>query len=216
MLSPTGQGFDGPASACLPARLLQPCPQRLPALREKYGLRFYPADTVGRGRRGKAGKYGRPTIDHRHPADAEIAAFGMRSKQAGRTSKPKSCSNPCCALDSGRAKSDARAISELSLRGADTQMDFAGQSHQDGDAHSVPLVRGAVILIRRVPESATDRLPVPFERHSRRHLGQIHDPPGCRAYVRTSRTGYRALLAKRPSNYRQDRHGTPRDSDRGP
>ena len=54
-----------------------------PALREKYGLRFNPADTVGRGRRGKAGKYGRPAVDDRHLVDAEIIAF-WRALQASR------------------------------------------------------------------------------------------------------------------------------------
>jgi Arm DNA-binding domain len=46
-----------------------------PQLRHKYGLVFNPTDPVGRGRRGRPGKYGRPVARDRVLNDGEIVAF---------------------------------------------------------------------------------------------------------------------------------------------
>lgn len=54
-----------------------------PQLRHKYGLVFNPTDTVGRGRRGRPGKYGRPV-----PRDRVLNDSGDRRFLARRRGEP--------------------------------------------------------------------------------------------------------------------------------
>jgi integrase len=125
-----------------------------PALREKYGLRFNPADTVGRGRRGKAGKYGRPAVDHRHLSDAEITAF-WHALQAGKADEQTKIVLKLLLL-TGQRPSEVRCarISELSLDGLDPQWLMPGNRTKNGDPHCVPLVHATVSLFRRAAELA--------------------------------------------------------------
>jgi integrase len=123
-----------------------------PALREKYGLRFNPADTVGRGRRGKAGKYGRPTIDDRHLLDTEIAAF-WQALQASRADEQTKIVLKLLLL-TGQRPGEVRCtrISELSLDGPEPQWVMPGNRTKNGDPHAVPLVHATIKLFRRAAQ----------------------------------------------------------------
>ena len=122
-----------------------------PALRQKYGLWSNPADTVGGGRRGKAGKYGRPTVDDRHLIDAEMPRSGKRSKQAEQMSRR---SRARVLLLTGQRPREVRCtrISELSLDGPEPQWTMPGTRTKNGDPHVVPLVQTTVMLFRRAAE----------------------------------------------------------------
>jgi len=123
-----------------------------PTLREKYGLRFNPADTVGRGRRGKAGKYGRPRIDDRHLLDAEIVAFwhALQASRAGEQTKIVLR----LLLLTGQRPSEVRCtrISELSLEAPEPQWAMPGNRTKNGNPHGVPLLHATVKLFRRAAE----------------------------------------------------------------
>jgi integrase len=123
-----------------------------PTLREKYGLSFNPADTVGRGRRGKAGKYGRPTVDDRHLVDAEIIAFWHALNASHADERTKIVLK--LLLLTGQRPSEVRCtrISELSLEGPEPQWIMPGNRTKNGDLHSVPLVQVTVDLFRRAAE----------------------------------------------------------------
>jgi integrase len=123
-----------------------------PALREKYGLRFNPADTVGRGRRGKAGKYGRPVLDDRHLSDIEITAFCQALEASGATEQTKIVLK--LLLLTGQRPSEVRCTrtAELSLAGPEPQWVMPGNRTKNGDPHSVPLVPTTVKLFGRAVE----------------------------------------------------------------
>jgi integrase len=117
-----------------------------PALREKYGVRFNPADTVGRGRRGKAGKYGRPVVDDRHLSDNEIIIFcrALETSEAAESTKIVLK----LLLLTGQRPSEVRCtrVAELSLGGSEPQREIPGKRTKNGDPHSVPLVRATARL----------------------------------------------------------------------
>ena len=123
-----------------------------PALRQKYGLSFNPADTVGRGRRGKAGKYGRPTVDDRHLLDDEIAAFWQALKASGADEPTKIVLE--LLLLTGQRPSEVRCarISELSLDGPEPQWIMPGNRTKNGDPHAVLLVHATIQLFRRAAQ----------------------------------------------------------------
>src|SRR5262249_10549899 len=111
-----------------------------PALREKYGLKFNPADTVGRGRRGKPGKYGRPPVDGRHLLDTEIVAFWRALQASGTDEQTKIVLK--LLLFTGQRPSEVRCTcrSELSLDALEPQWIMPGNRTKNGDRHVVPLV----------------------------------------------------------------------------
>jgi integrase len=125
-----------------------------PALREKYGLKANPADTVGRGRRGKPGKYGRPVADDRHLDDAEIAAFWRAVEGSGADEQTKILLK--LLLLTGQRPSEIRCtrVSELTLNGSAPSWVLPGNRTKNGDPHSVPLVKATVELFRKAIDLA--------------------------------------------------------------
>jgi integrase len=126
-----------------------------PALREKYGLKANPADTVGRGRRGKPGKYGRPGIDDRHLADAEIAAFWHAVERSGADEQTKIVLK--LLLLTGQRPGEVRCtrIAELTLGGSEPGWVLPANRTKNGEPHYVPLVGATVELFRNAIDLAT-------------------------------------------------------------
>jgi integrase len=110
-----------------------------PQLREKYGLKFNPADTVGRGRRGKPGKYGRPGKKERSLDDGEIAAFWSAVDRSGMEVTTKAILR--LLLLTGQRLGEVRGavIEELKVNGRDARWELPGTRTKNGLAHIVPL-----------------------------------------------------------------------------
>jgi integrase len=125
-----------------------------PALREKYGLKANPADTVGRGRRGKPGKYGRPGIDDRHLSDAEIAAFWHAVEGSGAEEETKIVLK--LLLLTGQRPSEVRCmrIAELTLVGSEPGWVLPKNQTKNREPHYVPLVDATVELFRKAIDLA--------------------------------------------------------------
>jgi integrase len=125
-----------------------------PALREKYGLRANPAESVGRGRRGKPGKYGRPVVDDRHLTDAEVAAFWHTMEGSGADQATKIVLK--LLLLTGQRPSEVRCAraAELTLDGTEPVWLMPANRTKNGDAHSVPLVPATLKLFERAIELA--------------------------------------------------------------
>ena len=60
-----------------------------PTIRKRFGLVMDPSDAVGRGTRGRAGKYGKPPVDDRYLDDAEIVAFWRALDASGAEPQTK-------------------------------------------------------------------------------------------------------------------------------
>jgi integrase len=120
-----------------------------PTLREKYGIKFNPADTVGRGRRGKPGKYGRPPVDDRHLTDIEIAEFWRALKASQADEQTKIVLK--LLLFTGQRPSEVRCahVTELSLNVPDPIWVMPGNRTKNGEPHSVPLMGATVELFRQ-------------------------------------------------------------------
>jgi integrase len=119
-----------------------------PSLREKYGLKSNPADTVGRGRRGKPGKYGRNFIDDRHLSDAEIAASWYAVERSGADEQTKIVLK--LLLLTGQRPSEVRCtrIAELTLTGSEPGWVLPANRTKNGEPHYVPLVGVTIELFR--------------------------------------------------------------------
>jgi integrase len=126
-----------------------------PTLREKYGLKANPADTVGRGRRGKPGKYGRPCIDDRHLLDAETVAFWHAVERSGAEEQTKILLK--LLLLTGQRPSEVRCtrIAELTLAGSEPGWVLPADRTKNGEPHFVPLVDATVELFRNAIDLAT-------------------------------------------------------------
>ena len=110
-----------------------------PQLRHRYGLTHNPADNVGRGRRGKPGKYGRPPVDDRYLSDVEIAQFWHALDQSG--ADPRTVlALKLLLLTGARPGEVVRAdISELHLTGREPTWLLPAQRTKNGLPHLVPL-----------------------------------------------------------------------------
>jgi integrase len=125
-----------------------------PALREKYGLKANPADTVGRSRRGKPGKYGRPVVDDRHLDDVEISAFWRALDASGSDEQTKIVLK--LLLLTGQRPSEVRCtrVTELTLDGREPKWVMPGNRTKNGEPHNVPLVLATVKLFREATDLA--------------------------------------------------------------
>jgi integrase len=125
-----------------------------PSLREKYGLKSNPADTVGRGRRGKPGKYGRNFIDDRHLSDAEIAASWYAVERSGADEQTKIVLK--LLLLTGQRPSEVRCtrIAELTLAGYEPGWVLPANRTKNGEPHYVPLVGVTKELFREAIDLA--------------------------------------------------------------
>jgi integrase len=125
-----------------------------PALRQKYQLDANPADTVGRGRRGKPGKYGRPAVDDRHLTDSEIFWFWHAIEKSGADEPTKIVLK--LLLLTGQRPSEVRCIRivELALEGAEPNWVLPASRTKNGDPHMVPLVPMTAELFSRAIDLA--------------------------------------------------------------
>jgi integrase len=119
-----------------------------PQLRKKYGLVENPTDTVGRGRRGKPGKYGRPKVDDRFLNDAEIVQFWRALEQSDVDRRTKLVLK--LLLLTGQRPSEVRRTekSELRLEGREPYWNLPNDHTKNDEPHIVPLNPLAVALFK--------------------------------------------------------------------
>ena len=111
-----------------------------PQLRHRYGLTHNPADNVGRGRRGKPGKYGKPPVDDRHLSDAEISLL-WKALEPSEADPRTVLALKLLLLTGARPGEVVRAqISELRLMGSEPTWLLPAQRTKNGLPHLVPLV----------------------------------------------------------------------------
>jgi integrase len=117
-------------------------------LRAKYGLKENPASLVGRNRRGKSGRYGKPRTRERALTDAEISAFWRAMDQSGMLSTTKSLLK--LLLLTGVRVSELRKaeIGELTLDCLDPVWRIPKERDKNRRAHAVPLAPLALRLFR--------------------------------------------------------------------
>jgi integrase len=120
-----------------------------PQLRQKYGLTFNPADTVGRGRRGKPGKYGRPKVDERFLDDAEIVRFWRALQSSDIDVRTKMMLQ--LLLLTGQRPSEVRCAEVLEVKpaGPEPRWDIPGSRTKNGLPHIVPLVPATAALVKQ-------------------------------------------------------------------
>jgi len=108
-------------------------------LRAKYGLKENPAAVVGRNRRGKPGRYGKPRSRERALTDREIAAFWYAVDGSDMGSATRSLLK--LLLLTGVRLSELRKahISELVLEGPEPIWRLPKQREKNRRAHDVPL-----------------------------------------------------------------------------
>ena len=118
-----------------------------PQLSHKYGLVFNPTDTVGRGRRGRPGKYGRPVPRDRVLNDGEIVAFWHAVEASQMVPGTKVIFK--LLLLTGQRLGEVRKtnIDELRLEGH-PYWDLPGGRTKNRIAHIVPLSSSAAKLFR--------------------------------------------------------------------
>jgi integrase len=120
-----------------------------PQLRKKYGLVENPTDTVGRGRRGKPGKYGRPRVDERFLNDTEIVQFWRALEQSDVDTRTQLMLK--LLLLTGQRPSEVRcaAKSELRLDGKEPHWNLPGDRTKNDEPHIVPLSPSTVALFEQ-------------------------------------------------------------------
>jgi integrase len=120
-----------------------------PQLRAKYGLVENPTDTVGRGRRGKPGKYGRPKVDERFLDDTEIVHF-WRALEDGHIDMRTKLLLQLLLL-TGQRPSEVRCAEalEVKLAGPEPRWDLPAHRTKNGETHVVPLVPATVALFEK-------------------------------------------------------------------
>ena len=120
-----------------------------PRLRKKYGFVENPTDTVGRGRRGKPGKYGRPRVDERFLNDAEIVQFWRALEQSDVDTRTKLMLK--LLLLTGQRPGEVRCTkkSELRLDGQEPHWDLPDDRTKNEERHIVPLNPSTVALFEQ-------------------------------------------------------------------
>ena len=120
-----------------------------PQLRKKYGLVENPTDTVGRGRRGKPGKYGRPKVDERFLGDAEIVQFWRALEQSDVDARTKLLLK--LLLLTGQRPGEVRCAekSELRLEGQEPHWSLSNERTKNDEPHIVPLNPSTVALFKQ-------------------------------------------------------------------
>jgi integrase len=120
-----------------------------PQLRKKYGLVENPTDAVGRGRRGKPGKYGRPKVDERFLNDAEIVQFWCALEQSDVDIRTKLLLK--LLLLTGQRPGEVRCAetSELRLEGQAPHWDLPNDRTKNDEPHIVPLNHSTVALFKQ-------------------------------------------------------------------
>lgn len=117
-----------------------------PQLRHRYGLTHNPADNVGRGRRGKPGKYGRPPVDSRYLSDAEIPLFWHALDQSGTDLRTVMALKLLLLTGQRPGEVVGARIAELDLRSATPTWQLPAERTKNGLPHIVPLAPLAAIL----------------------------------------------------------------------
>jgi integrase len=120
-----------------------------PQLRKKYGLVENPTDTVGRGRRGKPGKYGRPKVDDRFLNDGEIVQFWRALEQSDVDTRTKLLLK--LLLLTGQRPGEVRCAekSELRLEGQEPHWNLPDDRTKNDEPHIVPLNPATVALFEQ-------------------------------------------------------------------
>jgi integrase len=112
---------------------------RAARLQHKYGLTSNPAENVGRGHRGKPGKYGRQGVDNRHLNDTDIPAFWQALEESAADPRTK-IALKLLLLTGQRPGEVVRAdIDELHLNGAHPSWHIPGARTKNKLAHLLPL-----------------------------------------------------------------------------
>jgi integrase len=121
-----------------------------PRLREKYRLQSNPASFVGRTRRGKTSKYGKPARRERTLADSEISTFWSCLDDASHVPLGTRIALKLLVVTGQRRGEICGArVDELNLDGVSPTWDLPATRTKNGEPHSIPLSRVAVQLFRR-------------------------------------------------------------------
>ena len=140
-----------------------------PQLRHRYGLTHNPADNVGRGRRGKPGKYGRPPVDSRYLSDTEIPLFWHALDQSGTDLRTVIALKLLLLTGQRPGEVVGARIAELDLSSATPTWQLPPDRTKNGLPHLVPLAPLAAKLFTAAVGDRTAGSVFPSQATGRRH-----------------------------------------------